>query len=501
MILTAIMTRISSIYKSINNLIHGKNLNPSNSTYINETVLTTVPDTIFSSEATFPTLPETIILETTISTKTSSPLPQPSTTEIIVQNQVIYYPACDNSFTSLVDALKSIGVDSSMTNRKVIAQMNNITDYTGTSQQNLELLSKLKQGILIKSFSSTTSSTIELPTETTKIYKTNEIIDQTTEINDEINDKIKYFPKCDESIQSITKGLENICSFKSMKYRKKIAEVNDIKNYEGTTEQNMELLNKLKKGLLIKPLNILEPFQNKLTELEINNIKEKLKNSKEYENKDKDKSYTLAVIGEGLLKYGYYPSFVAGVLGNIYYEGNIGLLENSYYSDESKIPTYLKNMNNKYDYKNKYSKKYIYNLSLLEIRNILEELRKTKFYLNKQKIGFGMGCAQWTFNRTYNLLQFYLDENGEKDKINLEQTCEAEKKMLLSELNYEDEYLNIYNNWEKEQEKNKIDLDSENAAGNAGVLFCKEFEKPLDINERAKQRDAIARKIYKIMMK
>ena len=385
MILTAIMTRISSLYKSINNMFHGTNLNPSNSTNINETVLTTVPDTIFSSETSFPTLPETTILESTILTTTSTPLPQPSTTEITVQNKVIYYPACDNSFTSLVDALKSIGVDSSMSNRKVIAQMNNITDYTGTSQQNLELLNKLKQGILIKSFSSTTSTTIEVPIETTKIYKTNEIIDQTTETNEEINNKIKYFPKCDESIQSITQGLENICSFKSMKYREKIAEVNNITNYEGTTEQNMELLNKLKEGLLIKPLNILEPFQNKLTGLEINNIKEKLKNSEEYENKDKDKSYTLAVIGEGLLKFGYYPSFVAGVLGNIYYEGNIGLLENSNYRDESKLPTYLKNMNNKYDYKNKYSNKTIYNLSVLEIRNILEELRKTKFYLNKQK--------------------------------------------------------------------------------------------------------------------
>ena len=385
MILTAIMTRISSLYKSINNMFHGTNLNPSNSTNINETVLTTVPDTIFSSETSFPTLPETTILESTILTTTSTPLPQPSTTEITVQNKVIYYPACDNSFTSLVDALKSIGVDSSMSNRKVIAQMNNITDYTGTSQQNLELLNKLKQGILIKSFSSTTSTTIEVPIETTKIYKTNEIIDQTTETNEEINNKIKYFPKCDESIQSITQGLENICSFKSMKYREKIAEVNNITNYEGTTEQNMELLNKLKEGLLIKPLNILEPFQNKLTGLEINNIKEKLKNSEEYENKDKDKSYTLAVIGEGLLKFGYYPSFVAGVLGNIYYEGNVGLLENSYYKNESKLPTYLKNMNNKYDYKNKYSNKTIYNLSVLEIRNILEELRKTKFYLNKQK--------------------------------------------------------------------------------------------------------------------
>ena len=55
-----------------------------------------------------------------------------------------------NANTSIVDALKVIGVDSSMANRTKIAKANGINNYTGTYSQNVTLLSKLKQGKLIK---------------------------------------------------------------------------------------------------------------------------------------------------------------------------------------------------------------------------------------------------------------------------------------------------------------------------------------------------------------
>ena len=74
---------------------------------------------------------------------------------------VTYYPKCNTSFKSIVDALKSIGVDSSYSNRKKIAQINGISNYTGTSSQNTQMLSLLKQGRLIKSkgTSASTSTT------------------------------------------------------------------------------------------------------------------------------------------------------------------------------------------------------------------------------------------------------------------------------------------------------------------------------------------------------
>lgn len=52
--------------------------------------------------------------------------------------------------TSLVDALKEIGVDSSFGNRKRLAQKNGIKVYSGTTEQNLKLVTLLKRGKLIK---------------------------------------------------------------------------------------------------------------------------------------------------------------------------------------------------------------------------------------------------------------------------------------------------------------------------------------------------------------
>ena len=55
-----------------------------------------------------------------------------------------------NTNKSIVDALKAIGVDSSMGNRKKIAKANGISNYTGTYKQNVQLLGKLKSGKLKK---------------------------------------------------------------------------------------------------------------------------------------------------------------------------------------------------------------------------------------------------------------------------------------------------------------------------------------------------------------
>ena len=61
----------------------------------------------------------------------------------------IFYPKCDSKFTSIVDALKSIEVDSTYSFRKKIADKNGITKYVGSDYQNIEMLSKLKKGVLI----------------------------------------------------------------------------------------------------------------------------------------------------------------------------------------------------------------------------------------------------------------------------------------------------------------------------------------------------------------
>lgn len=139
-----------------------------------------------------------------------------------------YYPKCSNSYGSLVDALKSIGVDSSYNNRKKIASVNNISNYSGTASQNSQLLSKLKNGTLIKSTSN---------------------IDSTT------NTGTSYYPKCSNSYDSLVDALKSIGIDSSYSNREKIAHVNGISSYSGTVSQNSQLLSKLKNGTLIKSIS------------------------------------------------------------------------------------------------------------------------------------------------------------------------------------------------------------------------------------------------------
>lgn len=63
---------------------------------------------------------------------------------------VHYFPKCNSSYTSIVDALKSIGYPSSYSYRKQIAAYNSISNYTGTASQNITMLNLLKQGRLIE---------------------------------------------------------------------------------------------------------------------------------------------------------------------------------------------------------------------------------------------------------------------------------------------------------------------------------------------------------------
>lgn len=61
-----------------------------------------------------------------------------------------YYPRYRGKTTSLVDALKSLGINSGKNNRKRIAVLNGIKNYSGTATQNTRLLNLLKKGKLVK---------------------------------------------------------------------------------------------------------------------------------------------------------------------------------------------------------------------------------------------------------------------------------------------------------------------------------------------------------------
>jgi hypothetical protein len=297
---------------------------------------------------------------------------------------VTYYPACSSSYSSIVDALNSIGVDSSYANRKSIAVLNGISDYSGTAAQNTELLNKLKKGVLIKSNSGSSDTTPSTPT----------------------------------SANAMIKKIENSSNYSAAKKK------------------------------------------------------------------------TLSIIGTLLFNNGYEASFVAGILGNIYHEGNIGMFESSkYISNPSAEPQYLKYMDSLYDYRNKYSGKCVTDVSMSELEKLMAKLKAKNWNEGK----FGLGCVQWTGSRTYSLVQLYLKECGNRDKITLEEATAAEGKMIIQE--FSGSYKYIYTQWKNDNSN----TNSASAAYNAGNIICKKYEVPADYNNKAITRGNTAKELYNLM--
>ncbi len=61
-----------------------------------------------------------------------------------------YFPKYNGKSSSIIEALNTIGVNSSMANRKKIATANLISNYRGTTQQNILMVNLVKAGKLIK---------------------------------------------------------------------------------------------------------------------------------------------------------------------------------------------------------------------------------------------------------------------------------------------------------------------------------------------------------------
>lgn len=132
-----------------------------------------------------------------------------------------YYPQYTGATSSIVNALKSVGVNSAFSYRKKIAEKNGITNYTGAAAQNTQMLNLLKQGKLIKAEASAPSS-------------------------------VEYYPRYTGNTNSIVNALKSVGVNSAFSHRKKIAAKNGIKLYIGTSSQNTQMLNLLKSGKLIK---------------------------------------------------------------------------------------------------------------------------------------------------------------------------------------------------------------------------------------------------------
>ncbi len=219
-------------------------------------------------------------------------------------------------------------------------------------------------------------------------------------------------------------------------------------------------------------------------------LHEMMKKLKNKSNFSATKKHTMTIIGTLLLKNNYEPSFVAGVLGNINHEGNIGMFESSaYISHPEAEPQYLRYMDKLYNYRTKYSGKCITDVSMKDLVKLMEKLKSN----NWQKGKFGLGCIQWTGGRTYSLVKLYQHECKNGNKITLDQATTAEGKMIMNE--FKGAYKKIYDQWRSEN-SNK---NTEKAAYNAGSIICKRYEVPANYNEKAVTRGNTAKQIYKIM--
>ena len=297
---------------------------------------------------------------------------------------------------------------------------------------------------------------------------------------------VTYYPACSSSYTSIVDALNSIGVDSSLSNRKAIAALNGISGYSGTAAQNTELLNKLKKGVLIKS-NSGSSDPTPSTPTSSNAMIKKIENSSKY---SAAKKKTMSIIGTLLFNKGYEASFVAGILGNIYHEGNIGMFESSaYISNPSAEPQYLKYMDNLYSYRTKYSGKCVTDVSMSELSKLMEKLKAKNWKEGK----FGLGCVQWTGGRTYSLVQLYLKECGNSNKITLEQATAAEGKMVIEE--FSGSYKYIYTQWKSENSN----TNSASAAYNAGHIVCRKYEVPADYNTKAVTRGNTAKELYNLM--
>lgn len=69
---------------------------------------------------------------------------------LIIPNNIKYFKKYTGKSVSIVDILKSLNENSSYSYRMKIANLNGISNYTGTSTQNNTLVKLIKQGKLIK---------------------------------------------------------------------------------------------------------------------------------------------------------------------------------------------------------------------------------------------------------------------------------------------------------------------------------------------------------------
>ena len=213
-------------------------------------------------------------------------------------------------------------------------------------------------------------------------------------------------------------------------------------------------------------------------------------------------------IARAMFEEGYKPAFVAGMLSNLKSEGDIGFFESSNYtSHPEEKPDYLVYMDTNYNgtnfYKINYSGKTIMDVNVINVYNMLSWLKNNSDHsqgdwrIGSSRVGFGLGSLQWTFSRSFDLIQRYIQANNNSANITKSQAIQAEIALIIDELK-QSLYKNIVTEWENNSYNN---LASASAANEAASLLCLNYLKPAEKITQASIRGKNAEIIYEEMMK
>jgi len=128
-------------------------------------------------------------------------------------------PAPTPAGQTFVQWMQANGMDSSFNNRARLAAQHGISNFTGTAEQNLRLWDILR-----------TQNGGSTPTAPDR----------------------QYFPATSKGGNSIVDALRAINVDNSFNNRQRIAQANEINNFNGTADQNTRLLQLLRKGRLVR---------------------------------------------------------------------------------------------------------------------------------------------------------------------------------------------------------------------------------------------------------
>jgi len=182
-----------------------------------------------------------------------------------------------------------------------------------------------------------------------------------------------------------------------------------------------------------------------------------------------EKRATMLAVGRAMAGWGYHPTFIIGMMGHITDEGNFGLFEAANTSNNYMNITVANYPN----YVTDYSNQYIYNgKNVSTVKSMLDNLQP-------KGGSFGLGCCQWTYSRTLDLINVYLTKTS--GTITSGQTKDAEIKHLYNELTGP-VYSKIYTYWQNSW----LDRNFDSAA----VEYWEKTEKIINFNGNLNSADA-----------